>query len=777
MDRKESTHPMVAVPEALRVVLRETAQLLLQQQTTGAYEETIPVGDFHRLHNRILAQDVVMREPGYPPYAASIMDGFAVASSSSSAATTAEPDEQETSNEQPPPSWTHTIRDKVFAGDAPGMSRMNTENAESSATTELPAAYYITTGAAIPEGCDCVVPIEDVTVSDDQTRVRISADKIAANKWIRAPGCDMAPGETVLVAGSRIDSVALGLLQQSGHVTVTVRKQITVGVLSTGNELLLTNLLPAVPQEKDDSNNDEASMTAATTTDWWKEMKPGTIPDVNRPVLLSLLASLPNVNVADLGMVSDDNVEAMVERIKQGCQTCDVILTTGGISMGETDIVEHVLVERLQGRLHFGRLHMKPGKPTTFVSIPGGSSSDSDVVSITDGSSSDSDGDKPDRFVFAMPGNPVSAVVCTHLLVLPCLQLLTDGPDTSADTHGPSVKAQVQRMVENALVHSEVQTVLQRDMKLDMERPEYHRVTIDASPVDSGGGGGNDDDGDEDGTTTVRIASTGVQRSSRLMSLRDAEGLLVLPQGTANHPLAQAGETYTVLLLNANKKRQIPVCQSQHLALPKKKKLLGIAILRVLPDELMGVALPTPDDLSDRVKSALSGSKSGSVAVVSLQVYTGELETLYDCLSLLKVEEAKEEEADDEYEEAPTAIDMILVVCPKFHGSLHRHTLLAHLLRSKLTKVADTLALQARRGAAAQDPITGSLFEVVVGYLPRAVEKEQDASSDNNAVGDSLVVLLPEEGLDGALANVRGLLKHALAIARGGAHKHKHYHA
>jgi molybdopterin biosynthesis enzyme len=104
--------------------------------------------------------------------------------------------------------------------------------------------------------------------------------------------------------------------------------------------------------------------------------------------------------------------------------------------MGETDVVEHVLVERLKGQLHFGRMNMKPGKPTTFVTIPS---------------------TKGTRLVFAMPGNPVSATVCTQLLVRPCLDLLFCRPDSSADTDGDSVKEYTRRVVMNSWVHPEVQ--------------------------------------------------------------------------------------------------------------------------------------------------------------------------------------------------------------------------------------------------------------------------------------------------------------------------------
>jgi len=162
----------------------------------------------------------------------------------------------------------------------------------------------------------------------------------------------------------------------------------------------------------------------------------------------------------------------------------------------------------------------------------------------------------------------------------------------------------------------------------------------------------------------------------------------------------------------------------------------------------MVVALPTPHDLLLRVQGAMTGSKSGSVSVISQRVYTGDADALYESLS------TTEKDAD-----------LVVVVCPKYHGSLRAHSALAQQLRSQLTKVADTLALQARRGAAAQYPISGALFDVVVGFRP-------PSSSEEVSDKGSLVILLPEEGLESGLSHVRGLLKHALATARGDIHRH-----
>jgi molybdenum cofactor synthesis domain-containing protein len=685
-DRKE--HPMTAVPDAIRIVLSEAARLCCLPSTDNDNNnnnnnnsnmrptETVVLQDVASvttLMGRTLATDVTMREPGYPPYQASIMDGFAIR--------TSECDSKNLSSET---GWTHAVIDKIFAGSETQPKSSSTNGDDS----QLASAYYVTTGAIVPGDFNCVVPIEECRVATDSSKIAISStSSIQERKWIRQVGCDISAGSVVLPAGHVLDGVAIGLLYQSGRAQVELCRPVTVGVLSTGTELVSA------------SNGGGSDSDAAG----WDQMRTGTIPDVNRPILLSLLSTFGSCTPVDLGRARDDNVESMTAAIESALPECDVIITTGGISMGETDVVEHVLVERLKGHLHFGRMHMKPGKPTTFVTIP----------SL-----------KGTRLVFAMPGNPVSAIVCTQLLVRPCLDLLFSRPDRSADTDGDSVEECIRNMVSNAWVHPEVQVKLAHDLQLDAERPEYHRVTLQMSA---------------DGS--YQALSTGIQRSSRLVSLRDAEGLLVLPQASSDKSKALAGETYTLLLLRDQAKK-IQLRDSLHLN-KKTSKSLKVAIVQVASPHQGSDARVV--DISDRTKNALSGSKSGSVSIVSSRVYAGPVNAGpgldYFGSGSNSVLLAEEDDAD-----------IIVISCCKFDGSFRYHAELAQKLRTTLVKVADAMALQARRGAASQDP-TMAVFEVVVGLSPTG--------------SGPIVIMLPEEGLDGGLGNVRGLLKHALKIARG----------
>ena len=147
--------------------------------------------------------------------------------------------------------------------------------------------------------------------------------------------------------------------------------------------------------------------------------------------------------------------------------------------MGELDLLKPTIERSLGGTIHFGRVAMKPGKPTTFATIPyQPTSGDRNAAS--------------DKLVFSLPGNPASALVTANLFVLPALQKLSGKPEPWG----------LPRM----------KVVLGERMKCDKERAEYHRVRLEA---------GNDG--------RVIAYSTGGQRSSRVGSLREAQGLLCLP--------------------------------------------------------------------------------------------------------------------------------------------------------------------------------------------------------------------------------------------------------
>jgi len=290
--------------------------------------------------------------------------------------------------------------------------------------------------------------IEETEKSGDG-KVRIN--KAAASRQnIREIASDIAPGELVLGKGERIGPAEIGLLATVGAVHASVVKSPMVGIMSTGDELA------------------EASAEGP--------LPPGTIRDSNRAMLLAACAA-EGAQARDLGIISDDasRLEAALDAAMDA--GVDVIITSGGVSMGDRDLVKPLLEKR--GTIHFGRVLMKPGKPLTFATIP--HSSGRTVL------------------VFGLPGNPVSSLVTFHLVVVPVLRKLAGFKD-------PSLRS------------VRVRTTV--PMRLDPQRPEYHRATISW----------------DDASSSFLALSTGGQRSSRLMSMRSANVLLHLPQASGTLP-------------------------------------------------------------------------------------------------------------------------------------------------------------------------------------------------------------------------------------------------
>jgi gephyrin len=210
----------------------------------------------------------------------------------------------------------------------------------------------------------------------------------------------------------------------------------------------------------------------------------GRIVDSNRPMLLAAVAeSLPWCAGVDLGIVRDEYA-ALKAAMEGALERCDVVITSGGVSMGSRDVVKPVLEEI--ATVHFGRVCMKPGKPLTYATARGRNSC-----------------------VIGLPGNPVSAFVCFHLAVAAAAKTLAGWPEREA--LGTVVRAR-----------------LDREVRLDPARPEYHRVNLAWT---------------KDGYVA---SSTGGQASSRLLSVRSAHALLALP---AREGVMPAGSVCDAILL------------------------------------------------------------------------------------------------------------------------------------------------------------------------------------------------------------------------------------
>ncbi|WP_312128864.1 molybdopterin molybdotransferase MoeA [Diaphorobacter nitroreducens] len=231
-------------------------------------------------------------------------------------------------------------------------------------------AARIFTGAPVPEGADAIVMQEDCEALDGD-RVRVNAVP-AQGQWIRRAGEDITRGAEVLAAGTRLTPAELGLAASIGLGTLQVARRPRVALFSTGDELVMPGDVPPA------------------------QMKPGAIYNSNRFFLRAMLLRL-GCEVSDLGIVPDRR-EATVAALREAAQGHDLILTSGGVSVGEEDHIKPA-VERL-GTLQLWQIAMKPGKPFAYGQIPhaGGSA-----------------------HFMGLPGNPVSSFVTFSLLVRPFL--------------------------------------------------------------------------------------------------------------------------------------------------------------------------------------------------------------------------------------------------------------------------------------------------------------------------------------------------------------------
>jgi molybdopterin molybdotransferase len=291
--------------------------------------ERVPIEDSL---GRVLAEQAVASGP-IPPFPNSAMDGFAVRASDVVSVPVTLP-----------------VNEDVPAGMVPTV------------TVGSGTATRIMTGAPMPEGADCVVPVEATADGTDDSVTIISG--VRSGTHVRPAGGDIAAGETVVAAGTRLSARDLGSLASIG-VTPVVFRQPLVALMSTGDEVV-----------------------EYTTSD----LGPGKIRDTNRVVLRGMLDDM-RIPYVDLGIIGDD-VEELREAYLHAADVGDAIISTGGVSMGDFDFVKQILRE--SGSVDFWKVAMQPGKPFAFGHVNG--------VPL-----------------FGLPGNPVSTFVSFEQFVRPAL--------------------------------------------------------------------------------------------------------------------------------------------------------------------------------------------------------------------------------------------------------------------------------------------------------------------------------------------------------------------
>ena len=293
----------------------------------------------------VLAEDVTS-DIDSPPHDKSMVDGYAVV-----AADLKEGDAE------------LEVLEEVVAGNVP--------------TREVSPgrATRIMTGAPLPPGADAVVMIERTQLvpghSSGLGRVRIAETQVTAGQNILRRGVSMRRGDVVLQAGARLRPIEVGLLAEVGKDRLRATPRPTVAVLSTGNELVPADLIPAA----------------------------GQIRNSNGPMLIASVATA-GATAIDLGIGRDDRNE-LRRLIARGLEA-DLLVLSGGVSAGVLDLVPGVL-EELGVQQVFHKVRLKPGKPLWFGVLPGSGDS------------------ARDRLVFGLPGNPVSSLVCFELFVRPAI--------------------------------------------------------------------------------------------------------------------------------------------------------------------------------------------------------------------------------------------------------------------------------------------------------------------------------------------------------------------
>ncbi len=372
----------------------------------------------------VLAADVIAQE-AIPPFANTSMDGYALIAS-----------------------------DTV---DAPVTLRVVGEIAAGVVADRAVGpgeAMRIMTGAPMPAGADAVVMVEETSTNGEEVTIASSA---GTGQFVRSVGEDVEIGAVVLERGTTLRSAHLGVLASLGMVRVSVYPRIRIGVLSSGDELV----------EGD------------------AELRPGQIREANKELLVALVTRANAIPI-DLGLVRDTE-EALEAAFVDGVARCDAIITSGGVSMGDYDLVKATL-DKL-GEMQWMQIAIQPAKPFAF------------------GRLTDGEREVP---VFGLPGNPVSSMVSFELIARPAI-----------------LKMMGHESIDRPLIAALADVALSR--RAGDGKVNWQRVVVKFG-----------DDG------RLHARSTGAQGSHQLANSAAANALVRLPDG----PGAAVGDEIEVLLLD-----------------------------------------------------------------------------------------------------------------------------------------------------------------------------------------------------------------------------------
>jgi molybdopterin molybdotransferase len=313
---------------------------IVRQQTRPLPAEPV---DLSQALGRVLAQDIIA-DSDLPPFDRSQMDGYAVRAEDAQAA---------------------PVRLRIAGESAAGRGwRQEMHQGE---------AVRIMTGAPVPAGADSVQQVELTHELKDGTVVEL-LESVELGRSIVKQGAEIKAGEVVLTAGTTINAAMMAVLAAFGYATVEVFRKPRVGVLATGSELVATNQKPGQDQIRDSNNYS-----------------------------IGAYAELAGAVVERLPLTGDET-SLLKNQLADAAGRCDLIVTSGGVSMGVYDVTKAALRE-LEAEIFFERVALRPGKPTVFARLGNGT------------------------LLFGLPGNPVSVSVTFNLFARAAILAMQNAAD------------------------------------------------------------------------------------------------------------------------------------------------------------------------------------------------------------------------------------------------------------------------------------------------------------------------------------------------------------
>ena len=314
------------------------AENIIRQHLTTAAVEIVPLS---KAQGRYLREDILADRP-LPPFDRVMMDGIAIAHASFTSGNNRFP---------------------ITGTQAAGTPALTLENADS--------CIEVMTGCVLPHGCDCIIPIEHIDLSENTASLHSDASP-QAKQHIHSAGSDTAAGEILLSSGQVLNAAELAVAASCGATHLKVSALPRILIITTGDELVAPEITPLPHQiRRSHATALEALITGVK------------------------LGKVDNIHIAD------DPV-ALKETITEALPAHDILILTGGISRGKYDYVAPVLTELL-GSPHFHGIAQRPGKPMAFWKNPNS------------------------PLVFAHPGNPVSVMACAARYLIPSLVEILSG--------------------------------------------------------------------------------------------------------------------------------------------------------------------------------------------------------------------------------------------------------------------------------------------------------------------------------------------------------------